>query len=558
MSMRRPSPTPGPKQATTRSRGLPSLGAVTALACVTMVVTSHSASASSDPPRPGDVVFRTDFDTAPTRAAWSQAPFATWEGGGGFEGTTGLRITVPVDQADAASMIRCPLDLKRYRGCRLLFECLARADAVSRPTESWNGVKFMLHYASPTAGSQWHHPSGLFGTFDWQSLSFTARIADDADQGEIDLGLQGSSGSVWFDSLKVTVQHGPPPQRPQPMANPGPAFRGHNLPRLRGVMSPNTFRDEDLRVLGMDWKANVIRWQITRNWGRAGTDRDLEEYDRWFGGKLDELDEALKAARRYGLMVVIDMHSPPGGRYENNDLAIFNEAVYQDHYVALWEKIARRYRGNPVIWGYDLINEPVQNQPSPPGVADYLGTQVRAAKAIRAIDAEVPIFIAAAEWDSAAGFRELEPVAVSNVIYQVHLYVPGEFTHQGVNNPRTGVAYPGRIGGVDWNKERLRRELQPVRDFQLAYNVHLYVGEFSAIRWAPGAVDYLRDCIELFEEYGWDWTYHAYREWDGWSVEHGQDRDDHRPSVEPTDRHKLLLDWFARNEKPEFRTHPDR
>ena len=83
----------------------------------------------------------------------------------------------------------------------------------------------------------------------------------------------------------------------------------------------------------------------------------------------------------------------------------------------LWEKIARRYQGHPAVWGYDLVNEPVQNDPPPPGVADYLHTQVRAAKAIRAIDPQVPIFIAAAEWDSAAGFRDLEPVDVPNVIY---------------------------------------------------------------------------------------------------------------------------------------------
>ena len=29
----------------------------------------------------------------------------------------------------------------------------------------------------------------------------------------------------------------------------------------------------------------------------------------------------------------------------------------------------------------------------------------------------------------------------------------------------------------------------------------------------------MRDCIEIFEEYGWDWCYHAFREWEGWSVE---------------------------------------
>ncbi|MBN2295891.1 MAG: cellulase family glycosylhydrolase, partial [Pirellulales bacterium] len=318
-----------------------------------------------------------------------------------------------------------------------------------------------------------------------------------------------------------------------------------------GVMSPNQFRDEDLRVLGQDWNANAIRWQITRNWARVGTDRDLAEYDRWIDSELGDLDKALEAARRYGIKVVIDMHSPPGGRLENRDLAIFHEPKYQDHYVKFWEKVARRYKGNPAVWGYDLVNEPQQHSPSPPGVADYLGTQVRAAKAIRAIDADVPIFIEANEWDSPGGYTELQPVDVSNVVYQVHMYVPGQFTHQGVHGTPTGITYPGKIGDTMWNKEQLRQTLAPVREFQLAYNVHIYVGEFSAIRWAPGAADYLSDCIDLFEEYGWDWTYHAYREWSGWSIEHSDDPKDDNPTDKPTDRKKLLLKWFGRNKKPE-------
>ncbi len=340
------------------------------------------------------------------------------------------------------------------------------------------------------------------------------------------------------------------PARPEPRPNPGPAFRGHSLSRLRGVMSPSTFRDEDLRMLGQEWRANVIRWQMTRDWGRIGTDRDLAEYDRWLQGKLDELDRVLESCQRYGLKVVVDMHSPPGGRLEGHELAIFHEPKYQDHWVQLWEMIARRYKGNPAVWGYDLVNEPLHSQPSPPGVADYLKGQVRVAKAIRAIDPDVPIFIEANDWDSAKGFRELLPVDVPNVIYQVHMYVPSEFTHQGVHDKEHVCTYPGTINGVQWDKEALRRTLQPVRDFQLAYNVHIFAGEFSAARWAPGAAAYLSDCIDLFEEYGWDWTYHAYREWDGWSVEHGPDPNDHRPSAQPTDRMQLLLGWFARNEKP--------
>jgi hypothetical protein len=451
-------------------------------------------------------------------------------------------------------MLRLPLDLSRYRGCRLRFECQAKAQDASKPPQPYLGVKFMLHYRSPSGGLFWHNQNDVFGTFDWKTLAFVHTIAADATDGELSLGLQESSGTAWFDDLKVTVLALPRPPRPAPQLNPPPAYRGHNLPRLRGVMSPNSFRDEDLRVLGQEWKANLIRWQLTRNWGKPGTDRDLAEYDRWLDGRLAELDQALPACARYGIKVVVDLHSPPGGRLANNDVAMFSEPLYQDHFVAVWEMMARRYRGNPAIWGYDLINEPTQVEPPPAGVADWLGTQVRAAKAIRAIDPDRPIFIESCQWDSAAGFRDLDPVDVPNVIYQVHMYDPGSFTHQGVfaPAPEGGVVYPGVIDGRQVDKEALRQNLQPVRDFQLAYNVHIYVGEFSAIRWAPGdsAYQYLRDCIDLFEEYGWDWSYHAYREWDGWSVEHGPDRNDRQPTATPTDRKRLLLEWFAKNAKP--------
>jgi endoglucanase len=305
-------------------------------------------------------------------------------------------------------------------------------------------------------------------------------------------------------------------------------------------------------VLGQDWKANLIRWQIQRNWGKPGTDRDLAEYDRWIDSKLDELDKVLESCRKHGIRLVIDLHTPPGGRSENNDLAIFHERKYQDHFVDLWEKIARRYKGHAAVWGYDLVNEPVQNEPPPEGLGDYLGAQARASKAIRAIDPNTPIFIEADQWDSADGFAYLNPVDVPNVVYQVHMYWPHQFTHQGVSGSPIGLSYPGEIAGQKVDEQALRRHLQPVRDFQLAYNVHIYVGEFSAIRWAPGesASRYLRDCIELFEEYGWDWSYHAYREWDGWSVEHGSDPKDSHTTTQPTGRKNLLLEWFAKNRKP--------
>jgi hypothetical protein len=77
----------------------------------------------------------------------------------------------------------------------------------------------------------------------------------------------------------------------------------------------------------------------------------------------------------------------------------------------------------------------------------------------------------------------------------------------------------------------------------------MYIGEFSAIRWAPegSAERYLADLVSLFEERGWDWSYHAFREWQGWSAEHGEQRENTRPVPGVTGRQRVLREGFARN-----------
>jgi hypothetical protein len=86
------------------------------------------------------------------------------------------------------------------------------------------------------------------------------------------------------------------------------------------------------------------------------------------------------------------------------------------------------------------------------------------------------------------------------------------------------------------------------------FRVHLFVSEFSAIRIAPegSAARYLADATELFEELGYDWTYHAYREWHGWSLEHEGTLQDSRKASQPTDRELIVTRWFKLNQRPVF------
>jgi hypothetical protein len=391
------------------------------------------------------------------------------------------------------------------------------------------------------------------GTFDWQRVAFTVRLPTNASQATLVLGLEQVTGKVWFDDVRITVAR--PPVRREAAAPAGPPFRGHTLPRLRGAMISPNIDAAGLRVLGRDWKANLIRWQLIRH-GRPGQPSSLEDYDVWLEGELKKLDAALPHCREHGLHVVVDLHSPPGGKatvsgYIGSDDRLFTDPACQDKLVRVWERIATRYQDAPPIWGYDLVNEPVEDLVEE-GCDDWQGLAERVARAIRAIDPVRAIIVEPASWGGPAGLNDLAPLPVSNVVYSVHMYLPHAFTHQGVHGAGPAYHYPGEIEGKHWDKAQLEAALLPVIEFQRTYGVHIYLGEFSAIRWAPdhSAYRYLRDLIDIFEAHGWDWTYHAFREWSGWSVEHGPDRHDTRPADEPTDRQRLLQRWFGENQKP--------
>jgi len=460
--------------------------------------------------------------------------------------TTGsLLIERPTGDGSTTRSFDLPAD--RIAGRLITLSAAVRAQDVSVPPQPWNGIKVMLILEVGT-GKEWPQISLATGTFDWLHASRTIRVPKETHAAQLVLGLAQVSGRAWFDDVEVRL--GRPVQGGRRQAV---RFTGHDEPRLRGVMYGPIPKEEDLRTLARQWGANLVRLQI--NWvpmGRARVwARDLEAYDRWLDGILPEIDRGIDLCEKYGVRIALDLHTPPGGRLEGGVCPLFSDPRCQDKLVEVWQRLARRYKGRDIIWAYDLVSEPVQ-PPAGPGVVRWRDLATRVTRAIRQIDPGKPVIFEPGPWGKPEGFDALTPLDVDRVIYSFHMYEPHAFTHQGIHDSPTGVSYPGMIGGVPWNKERLREAMAPAIDFAREFNVQIYVGEFSAIRWAPGdsAFRYLRDCIDIFEENGWDWSYHAFREWDGWSVEHGQDRADHNPTAEPTSRKKLLLEWFARNGEP--------
>ena len=156
-------------------------------------------------------------------------------------------------------------------------------------------------------------------------------------------------------------------------------------------------------------------------------------------------------------------------------------------------------------------------------------------KVIREVDPDTPVIVA---FEGSNSFIDND----KNIIYTPHFYSPHAYTHQGVLG-KLKWSYPGEIDGIYWNKDQLRVAMKDIIEFQRKHNARIFIGEFSAVNTAKGAEQYLKDCIELFEEYGWDWAYHAFREWSPWSIEH-ENWD--KPSKD-NPRKRVLLEALKKN-----------
>ena len=295
-------------------------------------------------------------------------------------------------------------------------------------------------------------------------------------------------------------------------------------PPLRGVQLPaRDCTEDDFRTL-REWGATLVRYQMTEWRGSPRSlgdpDAGYEVYDRWLAGKLDHLErDVLPWARKYGMMVVVDLHKAPGDtRDRNGESPQYRDPRVRGKFIATWRMIALRFRGNEdVIYGYDLVNEPQQVTKVEYG---YWEMQFEAAKAIREIDPATPIVMEGNVKADPCAYPFMKTLPMKDVVYQIHMYRPGDFTCQGIGGvDKEGKRPPWPNPAHGWDKAYLRRLLRPVRDFQLRHDARIYVGEFSATTWAEGAEIYLRELIELMEEYGWDWTYHAFREHPCWDVE---------------------------------------
>jgi endoglucanase len=101
--------------------------------------------------------------------------------------------------------------------------------------------------------------------------------------------------------------------------------------------------------------ANAIRFYLSYRW----FEDDAKPYtydERGFAW----LSRNLAWAKAHGIRLLLNLHVPQGGfQSAGEGRALWNDPENQRRFVALWREIARRYRDEPAVLGYDLLNEPV-------------------------------------------------------------------------------------------------------------------------------------------------------------------------------------------------------
>ena len=172
---------------------------------------------------------------------------------------------------------------------------------------------------------------------------------------------------------------------------------------------------------------------------------------------FQRIDTLLSWCRESEVYIILDMHDAPGGQTGDNIddsygypwLMVSEES--QQLFVNIWKKIADHYKNEPLILGYDLLNEPIATHFTDD--MEILNAQLeplymRAVKAIREVDNNHIVLLGGAQWNS--NFRVFTDSKFDDkIMYTCHRY---------------------------WS-DTLQANIQDFVDFRDSVNLPIYMGE---------------------------------------------------------------------------------
>jgi hypothetical protein len=146
--------------------------------------------------------------------------------------------------------------------------------------------------------------------------------------------------------------------------------------------------------------------------------------DVWNNQGFTILDNLISWCSAAGIYAIIDLHAAPGGQsannisdYDSTKPSLWQSEANKTKTVELWRKISERYKLEPWVAGYDLINEPAWDLPNG---TDLRNIYDRITTAIRANGDNHILFIEG-NW-YANDFAGLTPAWDANMVYSFHKY----------------------------------------------------------------------------------------------------------------------------------------
>lgn len=206
----------------------------------------------------------------------------------------------------------------------------------------------------------------------------------------------------------------------------------------------------------------------------------------WLEEGFKRIDRLVDWCREAGLWVILDMHGAPGGQTgENIDNGwgypfLFTSDRSQTRAIEVWRKLAERYRDEPAVLGYELLNEPIPNFDAYRTLDSKLEPVFkRMASAIREVDTNHVIILGGAQWNT--DFSIFGKPFDDKLVYAFHRY---------------------------WTKQD-PAVIQDYLDFRERYDVPIYMSESG-----ENDNEWIRWFRELLEKENIGWSFWPYKKMD--------------------------------------------
>jgi hypothetical protein len=147
-------------------------------------------------------------------------------------------------------------------------------------------------------------------------------------------------------------------------------------------------------------------------------------YD-WLEEGFVTTDSLLRWCADNNIYLILDLHGAPGGQSANNIsdynpafLSLWESEKNKTMTVDLWKRLAGRYKDEPWIGGYDILNEPAWDLP--PSNKPLRDLSVAITAAIRSVDTSHIIFVEG-NW-FATDFNGMTPAWDAKMVWSFHKY----------------------------------------------------------------------------------------------------------------------------------------